>query len=145
MILMLNSLVQMVCQLHRNNINKCLQLKRDNRWMVIMAKKSTTTPINSKSSSQRRTPSKTRFKRSLRFAPRKMPSSVTLSSRLRMYLFTTIPKILQIIRMICHLSSGADPTRFAQRVPNPPCSSMEQLQVTSNKVFLVTAGSSVLY
>ena len=143
MILMRNSLVQMVCQLHKSNINKCLQLKRDNTWMASMVKKSTTTPINSKSNSQRRTPSKTRFKRSLRFALRKMHSSVIQSSPLRTYLFITIPKILQIIHLICHLSSGVDLTRFAQRVKNPRCSLMELLPVISSRVFLVTVGSSV--
>jgi hypothetical protein len=106
-------------------------------------KKSNTIPIKCKSSNQRRTQSRIRFKRSLRFALRRMPSSVTQSSPLKMYLFITILRVLQIIQMICHQLSGADPMKFAQKVPSLLCSLMELLQVTSNKVFLVTAGSSV--
>ena len=109
-----------------------------------MVKRSCKTPTICMSNSLKKIQFRIRFRRSSRFAPRRMLSLVIQSSQPKISLFITILKILQNMLMIYLLLNGVDLMKSAQRVPKLLCSVTVLLQAISSKELLVTAISLVL-
>ena len=146
----ISSSAKMVCQSLKSSISKCTplsnrtratEMKWDSNTMikeVWKARKVNNTWLR-KSRDQRRTQSRTRFKRSSRSARITRPSSVTQSSQPTKAPCIMIPSTHPTTPWTCPWLSGADPSRSLPKIQS--CSVIRQPQVTSSRVSSETAGS----